>query len=1110
MRSREESPLLAMVAEKRPERGDAAVLAHETRSEEDVDRERGMCNSKMGSGPAITSPLGDDATRAAVLRLVATDAQQASPHMEKMAHGSKAAPSLPTRLPTQCSGAAGAPSRLAHSSPPLDATGAEVECSSNAAADEMTFGCGSIGRTTATANLLIKQLSQRESRVASDDADASRGVTSTASSVAGTIVVSEENSFPSCSHAGDDTSDDDEGEGTRSPSPTSASASAIDRGDPHPSSPPSISHVTTADTSGTLGVGPPSKLHPSDPLPADFDPELIFKMSNRETGEVFDMRTGKPWAERDSAAGGEGEQLEGATALAYDDLFRQRGLIPTREVLLSYARHQSQRGDTSGAPMASGEGGEEAADASLQIGAAGSDASTDKPKRNLLARAAHKVSKRTRAAAEKLKGGGAESSTVPNNKMTASGEARRHILPGHEQMGDHVKVSVHGKDYSEWSSLFLVQGLVAHDGPIWCLAWSLSGMFLASAGQDQVINVWKSIESQHELPTAWKPNRTRRRKSGRGDEYGNSQESATCEGARAPGFAARNSNRQWNCPVVCEDFTAEEEIIKLQRRRRREVRQRNNYERTGCTQDGEEEEEEEEEEEDGKEKDEVHLNGDGCRPYQSANLHGGFHKATPYRIWAGHSADIVDLSWNQNDFLLSASIDRTVRLWHVSASDCLHCFPHSDFVTSVDFHPCNDLLFLSGCFDKRLRIWSIPDSHVAAWATTPEMITSVRFSPNGAQALAGLFNGQVFFWHTDETQVGHTSDERVGSRDHNTMVSATPGNKRRSPAIPTIITQNVQLRYYTQVEARNRRGKFQHGRKVTGLCWLPPQGLRQKEMISQLARDAPTLTKIPASAPLDLGGTNNRLVENGKTNDATDIRSSSPSSGWSSKISTQSRPQQLLVTTNDSRMRLFQMETFSQLCKFKGQSNENLQIAGSFSSDGKYVVAGSDTGHVHIWNTTNVYAEALDAVGEHGVQVRGGQRWRSMASVAGASKGKHDRNTCRESFMATRATKGTTNTSTAISSDSAEGTPGDAALGKGGQQEDNGSGAGARPMPAIATAAVFAPFATVSLVAAASEVHMLYNDLEQLANSIIVVADYTGKLRFYMRASASEEESPAE
>ena len=75
----------------------------------------------------------------------------------------------------------------------------------------------------------------------------------------------------------------------------------------------------------------------------------------------------------------------------------------------------------------------------------------------------------------------------------------------------------------------------------------------------------------------------------------------------------------------------------------------------------------------------------------------GFHAVEPYRRWTGHGADIVDLSWNQNDFLLSASIDRTVRLWHVSTAECLHCFPHSDFVTSVDFHPRNDLLFLSRC-----------------------------------------------------------------------------------------------------------------------------------------------------------------------------------------------------------------------------------------------------------------------------------------------------------------------------------------------------------------------------------------------------------------------------
>ena len=227
---------------------------------------------------------------------------------------------------------------------------------------------------------------------------------------------------------------------------------------------------------------------------------------------------------------------------------------------------------------------------------------------------------------------------------------------------------------------------MAHDGPIWCLAWSLRVCFRIrwpGSGNKRL----ETIESQHEL-NGVEAEQNEAKEVRQGDEYGNSQESATCEGARAPGFAARNSNRQWNCPVVCEDFAAEEEIIKLQRRRRREVRQRNNYERTGCTQDGEEEEEEEEEEEDGKEKDEVHLNGDGCRPTKVPTCRG-FHK--PHHTEYTASADIVDLSWNR-DFLLMYPLTGLCA-WHVSASDCLHCFPHSDFVTSVDFHPCNDLLF---------------------------------------------------------------------------------------------------------------------------------------------------------------------------------------------------------------------------------------------------------------------------------------------------------------------------------------------------------------------------------------------------------------------------------
>ena len=45
---------------------------------------------------------------------------------------------------------------------------------------------------------------------------------------------------------------------------------------------------------------------------------------------------------------------------------------------------------------------------------------------------------------------------------------------------------------------------------------------------------------------------------------------------------------------------------------------------------------------------------------------------------------------SQNYFLLSSSMDKTVRLWHITRRECLCCFQHIDFVTALAFHPRND------------------------------------------------------------------------------------------------------------------------------------------------------------------------------------------------------------------------------------------------------------------------------------------------------------------------------------------------------------------------------------------------------------------------------------
>ncbi|KLU91237.1 WD repeat-containing protein 44 [Magnaporthiopsis poae ATCC 64411] len=121
----------------------------------------------------------------------------------------------------------------------------------------------------------------------------------------------------------------------------------------------------------------------------------------------------------------------------------------------------------------------------------------------------------------------------------------------------------------------------------------------------------------------------------------------------------------------------------------------------------------------------------------------------PVREFEGHTGEILDLSWSKNNFLLSTSMDRTVRLWHVSRRECLCSFRHSEFVSKVAFHPRDDRFFLAGCLDATLRLWSIPDKAVAYSVQTADLITAVAFSPDGTVAIAGMLSGICNFYETE-------------------------------------------------------------------------------------------------------------------------------------------------------------------------------------------------------------------------------------------------------------------------------------------------------------------------------------------------------------------------
>ena len=76
------------------------------------------------------------------------------------------------------------------------------------------------------------------------------------------------------------------------------------------------------------------------------------------------------------------------------------------------------------------------------------------------------------------------------------------------------------------------------------------------------------------------------------------------------------------------------------------------------------------------------------------------------------SQHVLDLSWSQKageNWLLSASMDKSVRLWHLTKENSLLEFIHSETVKCVAFHPEENSLFVSGSLDGKIRVWNVPE-----------------------------------------------------------------------------------------------------------------------------------------------------------------------------------------------------------------------------------------------------------------------------------------------------------------------------------------------------------------------------------------------------------------
>ena len=204
----------------------------------------------------------------------------------------------------------------------------------------------------------------------------------------------------------------------------------------------------------------------------------------------------------------------------------------------------------------------------------------------------------------------------------------------------------------------------------------------------------------------------------------------------------------------------------------------------------------------------------------------------------------------KNLFILSASSDKLVKLWHIYKYECLCSFHHSSIVSSISFHPKDDRYFISACLDGKLRLWNISDKKVILWndlnnlsQSSDNFITAISFCQGGKTIAVGTYDGKCILYHTE------------------------------------------QLKYYSLINVKSTRGRNSKGSKITGI-----------------------------------------EVLNADEN-------------------------KILITSNDSRIRLYDLRDLSLVCKYKGFSNSTVHIKASLSADDKYIISGSKNKCTYFWRT---------------------------------------------------------------------------------------------------------------------------------------------------------------
>ncbi|CAI5506497.1 unnamed protein product, partial [Closterium sp. Naga37s-1] len=257
--------------------------------------------------------------------------------------------------------------------------------------------------------------------------------------------------------------------------------------------------------------------------------------------------------------------------------------------------------------------------------------------------------------------------------------------------------------------------------------------------------------------------------------------------------------------------------------------------------------------------------------------------------------------------LVSASADRTVRLWHVGSSHCLRVFPHPDIVTAVAFHPRQANVFLTGGLDERVRVWAAAQGAVLDWVDVGEMVTAAAFMPDGQGIAVGTAIGNCRFYSISGNHI------MLHTREHT--------RPRRSCKLSILIARILHFRN-------------------------PSHPSHCMHSFNSLTRFSPYMLCPAADGELSL-------------DESVDLRGAKAKKLPPKKITgIQAVPgssAHVLVSAADSRLQLYQGAQLK--CKLQGHKNTASHLAAAVSVGGDFIVTPSEDGTIFLFNPPGLLAK---------------------------------------------------------------------------------------------------------------------------------------------------------